>query len=262
MQSHNQYSVPDGPGLPNWLKLLLTVGAATGIAFGGMAIYKRTQQKTVEAEPESELQSDLLRDLDPGAADAINAARSQEEKKPLDGGKAKRAFVDLGFEIQSKSRAYLAAREEANLDEFFDPAGVTTPEKLGLQRDSARALMESSTVLHNTVESLLPRYLELLVQEGMPEAQRATYAEAYVIGYERTLPVQRRARTVDSALAKIRIELCDLLEAQSGKWSAKNGEPAFESEESTAKYLELKQRFERASNTRLKAKRDLLPLAL
>jgi hypothetical protein len=199
MQPHNQYSVPDGPGLPDWLKLLLTVGAATGIAFGGMAIYKRTQQKTAEAQPGSEPKSELLRDLDPEAADAMAAAQPQGEKKPLDDGKAKRALVETMFEIQAKAKAYLAARDEATLDEFLDLDSLATREKLALNRDSARQFLEASTALHNSVENLLPRYLEQLAQDGMPEAQRAAYAEGSAIGFERTLPRQNPHRALRPA---------------------------------------------------------------
>jgi hypothetical protein len=265
MEAHNQYSVPSGPGMPDWLKVLLTVVLATGIAFGGMAFYRKSQKKGGEAKTAATEQTppafkgEILRDLDPEGAAALNAMANRANGSGKDGPagvldeKILRALTDAMFEVQSASKGYEELRQKLNLDSALDLSGIKTREDIARNRDAAREFLKANAALHDSLGNLQTRFREKLEQEGISGPQLAAYTEAASTAFERALPTQQRVQASHAAMGRIWIELCDLLEGEWGKWRLKDGSPDFDSEEAAVKYTGLQQSFERATKSRLKA---------
>lgn len=272
--------IPSSPrrGLPAWAITLIIFVAVlfAALVVGGVVAVKKITQRAEQnrknnaetARAVREVQSDMRSEFEKEGSvsvesglKAVDKMRAQIEKGASAGGdqaKISKVFSDLlgGFGQQMKAYGTIAQRMEK--DPPLDITTIRTREDIARRRALGKEMLEGNRQLLAFCNGAEDRLRANLQRASVAKPQIESAVKGFMNGYGRSLPLQRRIRQSDEVIGIGIGDLCDLLDAEWGKWRIKDQTAVFDSAVALGKYNSIMERVQKAADSQVKAQAELL----
>jgi hypothetical protein len=259
--------------VPRLLLIVIAGGVAYYFMEKGKERRERDRQQLEELQQfKRKMNDDMKRDLDSTGSISVETSTKALDKiqKKLDGmaagggadAKGMKAISEVIGELQRKAAPYLEATKSMDTSNPADMRTVKDKSDLATRRQFATDLMKMNADLMAFMNSAESHVREKLNAAGVSGADKEQLVQGFTKGFGKSLPAQRRVRQADADMCKTLIAMCDLLEAEWGKWSAENGNLTFTSDATLTRYNALVETLQKAAEDQSAAQRELVTLQM
>ncbi len=254
------------------IKIIVAVAIAVGIYFGIQRSTGEREKRRQEIQEFSELRQganakaehDLNRDgvISPDTTQSFfNDATKRLDKLAALGGsreKEMKAIAELMRELQQQSLPYIDLLRRLEKDPPLDMSNVKTKADLATKREIGKEMLRLDKEIMSFIDSMEERMWKKLQDAGVATGSRKEFAAKTKPGFRKAIEVQRQIRKCDETQANALLGVVDLLEAEWGKWKWKDDDVVFEDVAKTARYTELMEEMQKASEQQEILAREML----
>lgn len=177
-----------------------------------------------------------------------------------DEGKALQIISGYAADLKKYMESYDLLVKRAASEQLWDFGRVKQKSDLDRHRDIALQLLNLNRDLRAFLEGTESTIRAKFQAAGLTGPNPEKMLTGFSRGFGTRLPVQLRIRDSDEIMSQSLLEICDLLEANWGKWRVENGAITFDSDTVLARYNAISKRADKAEADQAAAQRELISL--